>query len=190
MKITVYIPTLFLTLSTMALAEDCVLQERTVTQHKVHIAERTSIRRDIVPMPDGGRKCMVDFRVRVGSQWYTAFGEYAWDGNRGSHEACTVAVQRAEDSVRERVGSGSTASERVMVCKDRPELRELRSTVIGTVGNAGQFRPHPTNSKKFWHNGAQCRWFIEPAFTGSDIRNFQGIACELGRDQWVVVDKF
>lgn len=173
-----------------AMSEQCVLQERTVTQHRAEITERTTVRRDVVPMPGGGRKCIVDFRVRIGTQWHTAFGEYAWDGNRGSHEACGVAVQRAEDAVRERVGRGTSVSERVVVCKDRPELQELRSSTLGTVGNSGQFRHHPEHAARFWHNGAQCRWFLEPAFTGQDIRNFQGIICELGRDQWVVVDKF
>jgi hypothetical protein len=174
----------------MAVSEECVLEERTVTQYRAEIAERTTVRRDVVPMPGGGRKCIVDFRVRIDNQWHTAFGEYSWDGNRGSHEACGVAVQRAEDAVRERVGRGASVSERVVVCKDRPELRELKASTVGTVGNSGQFRHHPEYASRFWHNGAQCRWFVEPAFTGQDIRNFQGIICEIGRDQWVVVDKF
>lgn len=181
---------LILMMPVLALSEECVLQERTVTQHRAQIAERTAVRRDVVPMPGGGRKCIVDFRVRIGTQWHSAFGEYSWDGNRGSHEACAVAVQRAEDAVRDRVAQGASVSERIVVCKDRPELRELRASAIGTVGNAGQFRHHPEYSGRFWHNGAQCRWFTEPAFTGNDIRNFQGIICEIGRDQWVVVDKF
>jgi len=173
-----------------SIAEQCVMQERTVTQHRAEIVERTTVRRDVVPLPGGGRKCIVDFRVRIGHQWHSAFGEYIWDGNRGSHEACGIAVQRAEDAVRDRVGRGASVSERILVCKDRPELSELKSSTVGTVGNAGQFRHHPEYTGRFWHNGAQCRWFMEPAFTGHDIRNFQGIICEIGRDQWVVVDKF
>jgi len=174
----------------MSAASECVLQERTVSQHRADIQERTAVRRDVVPMPAGGRKCIVDFRVRIGSQWHTAFGEYAWDGNRSSAEACGVAAQRAEDAVLERVGGGTAVTERVVVCKDRPELQELKASVVGTVGNAGQFRQHPEHAARFWHNGAQCRWFVEPVFVGHTIRNFQGIICELGRDQWVVVDKF
>lgn len=171
-------------------AEQCVLQERTVTQYRAEIQERTAVRRDVVPIPGGARKCVVDFRVRVKNQWHTAFGEYTWDGNRGSHEACGIAVQRAEDAVRERVGRGASVSERVLVCKDRPELRELIASGVGTVGNSGQFRHHPEFPARFWHNGVQCRWFTQPAFTGQDIQNFQGVICELGPDQWVVVDKF
>lgn len=172
------------------LAEQCVLQERMITQHQVTIDERTDIRRDVVPLPGGGRKCIVDFRVRIGANWHTALGEQIWDGHRPWAEACAIAVARAEDAVRERVGRTRSASERVLVCKDRPELRELQTAAVGTVGNVGQFRPHPEHVDRFWHNGTQCRWFVESAFTGSAIRTFQGIVCEIGRNQWVVVDKF
>lgn len=184
------IPAALIVVSPMIMAEQCVLQERTVTQHQAQIEERTTVRRDVVPMPGGGRKCIVDFRVRIGAQWHTAFGEYQWDGNRGSHEGCAIAVERAENAVRDRVGRGASATERVLVCRDRPELQELRESRVGTVGNAGQFRIHPQHQMRFWHNGAQCRWFVEPQFTGRDIRNYQGIICEIGRDQWVVIDKF
>jgi len=177
-------------ISAPVMAEQCVLQERSVTQHMVQIDERTPIRRDVVIMPGGGRKCVVDFRARVGATWHTAFGEHAWDGHRPSDEACAIAVDRAEMNVRERAGRSRSAAERVLVCRDRPELQELRTTSVGTVGDIGQFRPHPEHQARFWHNGAQCRWFVDSAFTGSAIRTFQGIVCEIGRDQWVVVDKF
>lgn len=169
---------------------ECVLQESIVTQHKAEIQERTSVRRDVVSMPDGMRKCIVDFRVRIHNKWYSAFGEYSWDGNRGSHEMCARAVKRAEDSVKERIGSGSSTTERLLICKDRPELNELKSSTIGTVGNNSQFRIHPEYPMRFWHNGAQCRWFLESQFTGKDIAQFQGVVCQVGKDQWVVVDKF
>jgi len=172
------------------MANDCVLEDRTVAISQVTIDERSPIRRDIVPMPNGGKKCIVDFRVRVGPNWHTAFGEYSWPNDRPSSEACAIAVDRAENAVRERVGSRQTASQKTLVCKDRPELKELRQSTVGTVGDVGQFRPHPDYPKLFYHNGAKCRWFLEPSFTGQDIRTFQGIVCQIDRQQWVVVDKF
>lgn len=171
-------------------ADNCVMQERITTQHQVIVQERSSVRREIVPQPGAQRKCMVDFRVRIGNTWHTAFGEHVWDGNQGANEACAVAVARAEDAVKQRVGRGVSVTERVLICSDRPDLQELRSTVIGTVGRNQQFRPHPEYTGRFWYRGAQCRWFVEPAFTGRDIHNFQGIICEINPDQWVVVDKF
>lgn len=170
--------------------DQCVLQDRTVTRSDVYVAERTPVRRNVVQMPNGNKKCIVDFKVRIGADWHTAFGEYEWDGAKSSEESCTVAVSRAEDNVRQRVGKSQTASEKILVCKDQPELTTLRNVTVGTIGDAGQFRPHPRYLGRFWHNGAQCRWFIEPAFTGQDIQTFQGIICEVQDQKWVVVDKF
>lgn len=176
--------------STAVWADACRMQERTVTQHRVIIQERSTVSRDVVPMPGGGRKCMVTFRVRIGNAWHTAHGEHVWDGNQGSNEACAQAVIQAENSVRERVGRGSSLTERVLICDDRPDLKELRESVVGTTGRNHQFRPHPDYPQRFWHRGAECRWFLEPTLTNRGLYNFQGIICELGRDQWVVVDKF
>jgi hypothetical protein len=169
-------------------AEQCVMQERTVTQSTVSIQERSPVRRDIIIVPTG-RRCMVDFRVRVGATWHTAIGEYDWPGDRDSGWACAQAVTRAEHAVIERLGL-KTRSEQVLVCKDRPELQELQQTHPGTVGDISQFRPHPEFPNRFWHNGAQCRWFVESAYARSDIRVYQGVVCEVQPKKWVVVDKF
>lgn len=171
-------------------ADNCVLQDRTVSRSAVQIQERSPIRRDVVPYFDNQKRCVVDFRVRIGPNWHTAFGEHTWPGDRPADEACAIAVARAEDSVRERVGKSQTLSEKILVCKDEPKLATLRSAQIGTVGDLGQFRPHPEMTGRFYHNGTQCKWFIDSAFTGRDVRTFQGIICQVQSDQWVVVDKF
>ena len=170
--------------------DNCVLQDRVVNRSEVIIAERSPIRRDVVPYFDGRKKCIVDFRVRIGVDWHTTFGEHAWPGDRPESEACAIAVSRAEDSVRQRVGQSRTASERILVCKDQPALTPLRNVSIGTVGDLGQFRPHPDRLDRFWHSGSQCKWFIEPTFVGNSMRQFQGIICEIQDQKWVVVDKF
>lgn len=181
---------LFFVPSLVLAGEQCVIQERTVSQSQVKILERSAVRYDVVPTTNSNKKCIVDFRVRIGSSWHTAFGEYAWPGDSPENEACAIAVSRAEDLVRQRVGKSNTASERTLVCKDRSELNSLRDTRIGTVGDVSQFRPHPEYAERFWHNQAQCKWFIESTFTGRDMRAFQGVICEVQPSKWVVVDKF
>jgi hypothetical protein len=96
----------------------------------------------------------------------------------------------ADQQVRDRVGRSQTASERVLICSDNPDLRQLRQVNPGSVGRLAQFRPHPERPRLFWHNGAQCRYFLDSQFTGTDIQTWQGIICKLGTDEWVVVDKF
>lgn len=176
---------------TVVFANDqCVLQDRTVSKSTVTIAERADIRTEVVPSLNGGRRCLVNFRARIGAGWHTAFGEHEWSGDRSREEACAVALKRAEDSVRERVGSSQVVSEKTLICNDNPDLRTLRQTNPGTVGNLSQFRPHPEYTREFWHNGAPCRFFLDSTFTGTDIRTFQGVICKIHDSKWVVVDKF
>ena len=174
----------------LVLADTCILHDKSVTQTQVTIQERSAVRRDVVPTRDNQLRCMVNFRVRINNAWHNAHGEYIWSGDRPSSEACAIAADRAESDVRDRVGRANVTSQRTLICNDRPELRLLRQSSQGAVGNNGQFRPHPNYPDRFYHNGAQCRWFIEPKFVGHDVRTFQGIVCETGPDEWVVVDKF
>lgn len=173
-----------------ALAQQCVLQNKTVTQSAVVIQERANVSAEVVPALSGGRRCMVSFRARIGAEWHTAFGEYEWPGDRPREEACAVALKRAEDSVRQRVADTRVVSEQVLVCRDNPDLQTLRQINPGTLGNLAQFRPHPERPREFWHNGAPCRYFLDSAFVAQDIRTFEGIICRIHESQWVVVDKF
>lgn len=183
--------TMLMVIPVMAQAADnCVLQDRVVSRAQVTIDERTPIRKDVVAYFNNQKKCVVDFRVRIGNQWHSAFGEYVWPGDRPEHEACAMAVTRADDEVRERVGRSQSVSEKILVCKDEPKLNTLPKTMIGTVGDIGQFRPHPEYPNRFYHNGTQCKWFLDTNFTGRDVRTFQGIICQIDTDRWVVVDKF
>jgi len=177
--------------TTAALANDnCVMQERTVTTNSTFILERSTIRRDVVPFGNNQKKCIVDFRVRIKGEWYTAFGEHAWPGDTPSSQACAIAVNQAEVDAIARVARGNVTNERVLICKDRPELKTLRNSQLGTIGDAGQFRPHPDYPNRFYHNGVQCRWFVEPTFTNGNVHMFQGVVCEVQDQKWVVVDKF
>ena len=180
-----------LTLSLLAVSAyaDCVLQDKTVSQSSAVISERTQLSATVVPDPVG-KRCLVTFRARVGATWHTANGEYAWPGDTPRDSACAVAVKRAEDSVRDQVAASRVISEKILVCKDDPTLDIIRQTNPGTVGELGQFRPHPDYPREFWHNGTQCRWFLDTGFTGKTVRTWQGIICKIHDSKWVVVDKF
>lgn len=181
---------LFMPAVALAVQTDCVMQDKSVVRTDIKIEERSTIRREVVPDSQNQKKCMVDFRVRVGATWHTAFGEYVWDGHMPVSHACAVAVSRAEDDVRQRIGKSQSIGERTLICKDQPKLNLLDKTQIGTVGEVGQFRPHPEFRDRFYHNGTQCKWFVDTKFVKNDVRTFQGIVCQLEHDKWVVVDKF
>lgn len=175
---------------TWANSDQCVLQKRTVTQGQVQIEERSGLRREVVTLPTGQQRCQVTFRARIGAEWHTAFGEYDWAGDRPQQEACGVAAKRAEDSVRERVGQTRVATDSVVVCRDQTDLVTLQEARVGTTARLHQFRPHPDHPKEFWHQGTQCRWFLDSQFRNGDIYTYQGIICRVQNNNWVVVDKF
>lgn len=168
---------------------ECVLQDRTVTQHQVRIEERDQIRRDVIPYFNHQKKCIVSFRARVGKEWHSAHGEHAWSGDQPATLACAQAMSQAEHAVIDRIGQAKTVSERALICRDdtKPVLTQTQS---GTLGRLSQFRPHPEYTGGFYHNGTQCRWFVETNFVSQNVRTFQGIICQVQADQWVVVDKF
>lgn len=168
---------------------DCVLQDRTVTSHAIVIQERSGITQTVVPSPEG-KRCIVNFRARVGATWYSATGQYDWPGDRPASEACAVAAARADDSVHSQTVSQHVRSEKVMVCNDREDTATLRSTSPGTVAQLHQFRPHPDYPNGFWHNGTQCRMFLDSAWNGRDIYTYQGVICQIQNNRWVVVDKY
>jgi hypothetical protein len=174
----------------MVMANQCVLQDRIVTAASVTIQERSGIQQHVVLVPQGGKRCIVSFRARVDATWYTAYGQYDWAGDRPSSEACAVAVTRADESVQQQAVPNHVRTEKIMTCSDRSDLSELRQTHPGSIGKAHQFRPHPDFPRRFWHNGAQCRWFVEPALRNGDIYQYQGVVCQVQDNNWVVVDKF
>lgn len=171
-------------------AQECVLQDRTVNSVKITIQERSGIQTHVAPSPTGGSRCIVNFKARVGSRWLWASGQYDWDDQRPHSEGCAVAVARAEESLQQQANPSHVVSEKILVCSDDSTLKTIVSTNLGTVGKLHQFRPHPNFQKRFWHNGTQCRWFVDSTFKGGDIYTYQGIICQVGDNEWVVVDKF
>ena len=176
-------------LANSALAE-CVVQDRTVTQRQYSIQERSDIRRAVVPTTTGERKCVVEFRVRIGTAWHQAHGEYVWDGVRPAGEACAAAVALAERDVQARLQKQAVINESVLVCSDNPDRDRLLSAHPGTVANLDRFRPHPDYPRSFYHNGTQCRYFLEATYLERDVRQYSGVICQLQDRKWVVVDRF
>jgi len=174
----------------LARADDCVLQQTSTTHTTAVIAERTKIKSAVVPFTSGQKKCIVNFKARIGNTWYPAFGEYVWDGTQSSTQACGAAVTQAESSLIQRVNPTGLISEQVLICSENPEQEELMNTNVGSVVNVAELRPNPDRPEPFMYKGTTCRWFVDTVFFAKEVRNFQGIACSAGNDNWIVVDKF
>jgi len=181
---------LFSFVSVDALASECVYQSKTVSRNNIQIAESGEIVRDIINTSHGNRKCMVNFSVRIGQGWHMASGEWEWSGDQPHQQACAKAVELAKKDVIDRVANQRITNEQVLICNDDERYQQLTNITTGTVGSIEQFRPHPEYDKKFYHNGAECKWFVDAAFTGTDIQKYEGVICETRPNQWVVIDKF
>lgn len=169
---------------------ECVMQNKTVTRQQITIQERSDIRRNVITDTNNQRRCVVDFKVRVGAEWHQASGDVIWDGAQPSDHACALAVTQAERDVESRLQKRAVANESIMVCTDNPDRDRLKQTNPGTVAKVEQFRPHPDYPKSFYHNGTQCRYFLETGYANQDVRNYSGVICRLENNDWVVVDKF
>jgi len=172
-------------------AQECVIQQKTVTnQTAVIIKQINEIKRDVIPWGTNQKKCIVNFKALVDDRWHMASGEYIWDGDQPVSEACGVAVARAKKDLTQTVKPANIVNEDVVICRDDTNQTDIRVTQVGNLVDIAQLKPHPDYPNKFYHNGAECRWFLDIGWTGKDIRQYRGIACKLEAGKWVVVDKF
>jgi hypothetical protein len=170
--------------------DGCILQEKTTTRSTATVTERSQIRSAVVPFSNGQKKCIVNYRAKVDNNWYEAMGEYVWDGSNSSAEACSAAVKQADTDLIHRIKPTGLISEQVLICNDNPDTKQLQESNVGTIVDISQLRTHPEHPGSFMDKGTECRWFIDPAFNGRTVHNFQGIACKISEGRWAVVDKF
>lgn len=171
---------------------NCVLTDQTAVTSQAKIERRSGITVNVVAAPGlaGYRRCEVTFHAQIGDRWYLTSGHHDWPGDRPQAEACAIAQTRADHVARTMAGTSQITTHQTMICTDNSNAQPMTDAQIGQQAELHQFRPHPQFPRAFWHNGAQCRWFIEPQFRDRDIHNHQGVICELRRSVWVVVDKF
>ena len=96
---------------------ECVMTDRVTTASNVRIEERSDVRKDIVPSPSAGyRRCQVSYKARIGARWHLASGIYDWPGDTSDADACAVAMNRADASVKTQVAPVGVRSESTMPC--------------------------------------------------------------------------
>jgi hypothetical protein len=171
-------------------ADRCRLYEHTENQTSAVIQERGPIRRQTITENNGAKRCRVDFMVKIGPNWHPAGYEHKFGSNIGFNEGCAIAAHEAEREIMASVGKQQVKHASRMICDDDPDRHALQNANPGTVVSVSQLKPHPDFPKNFRHNGTECRWFLEPNWTGQDIRQWQGVACQVQDGKWVVVDRF
>jgi len=168
---------------------ECDLKEDSVITNSIKILEKEIVSRTVTPTARG-RSCGIDARFRIGNEWHVQAGDADWKDSETIQQTCARAMDMAERSLTERIGRANIQSRRLVVCRDDGNYRRLDNYEVGTVRRLHQYRPHPTYPNNFVHNGTVCRFFLDTKMQEKDIYTFQGVICEIGRDQWAVVDKF
>lgn len=168
---------------------NCDLKEDSVVTNSVRILEKQIVSRTVMPTAQG-RSCGVDARFRIGNEWHVQAGDADWKSSETIQQTCARAMDNAERSLTERIGRADIQSRRLLVCRDDGNYRRLDNYEVGTVRRLHQYRPHPSYPSNFVHNGTVCRFFLDTKMQEKDIYTFQGIICEVDKDQWAVVDKF
>jgi len=171
--------------------QDCLLTEKIIAKETGVVAEIRNIEAEVTPFGKGQQKCSVRLEGLAKGKWHFARGEFIWDGDHAPAKACGAAIELAKKNLLTGLNSSTITNESVVICKEMPEKdRPLLNPPIGTIlDDLKRLRinsQHPT----FYHKGEECKWYLETAWNGKDIKQFNGIVCRYGPAKWIIVDKF
>lgn len=171
--------------------QDCLLKEKIIAKETGVVAEIRNIEAEVTPFGKGQQKCTVHLEGLAGGKWHLARGEFIWDGDYAPGKACGAAIELAKKNLLTGLNSSTITNESVVICKETPEKdRPLLNPPVGTIlDDLKRLRinsQHPT----FYHKGEECKWYLETAWNGKDIKQFNGIVCRYGPSKWIIVDKF
>jgi len=180
---------LFATVFAPAIAKDCVLQQRTTTTNAGEITEIRNVNFDVINLDHGRKRCMARIDGLVKGQWLRSYGDHTYD-HEPTKVGCGVAVEVAKNNLLIRLNQSTIKTESVVVCRDDQKPKMVSTQLGNIVDDITQLRPHPTYHRTFYHQGQECRWFVEMNWTGANLQPINGIVCKLNPRQWIVVDKF
>ena len=167
----------------------CYVRQAMTTQQQTSIARITDVQNLAVPISPTHHKCIVTFRAQINGEWVSGEGEHTAPRSVSEGELCRSALDSGRLQILNRASAKDIAVETSMVCDERPEIR-VRDVRVGETVRESEVRPHPNFPKPFRHLGAQCRWFVEPAYRNRDLFQYQGIICQSHGSEWRVVDKW
>lgn len=184
------ITTLLTVLPLTAYAE-CYMRSATVKDTKSSITRIADIKRYVTPVDKDHFKCTVAFRAEVNYVWQNAEGQSIGTNGDSIDSVCSQALDFGRSYLLSRVSDGKMLQEQEMICTDRPDP-QVKTVKIGDIVQISELAPHPQKPDFFVYRGAQCRWFVETDvnLAARDLFQWQGIACNVRKGEWQVVDKF
>jgi hypothetical protein len=179
-------------ISITASAQECLMTDRIASTDLGKISNIENIKANLTPWKNGRQTCTVTLDGAVNGKWASGKGEFTWDGQSSSMQACVAAVDLAKKDLLNKLTDSTISNQSVIICKEQKDKdKPLLNPAVGTIlVNVNSLRVHPTFPKSFYHNGEECRWYIETSWNGKDITHINGIICRIDPEHWIVVDKF
>ena len=182
---------LFFVISGIASAQECKMTETIRSKESIVVEMIRDVKAEIYPHGNKQLRCNVHLEGWADGNWHMTSGDFIWSGNYSREQACKAAVELAKKNLQNALKSSTIESESKIVCEEPwPREQPILNPKVGTILDSIKgFRMHPQHLKPFYHNGEECRWYLETGWNGKDITQFNGIVCKYG-PKWIVVDKF
>jgi hypothetical protein len=169
---------------------ECYSRSAAIKQLPVKIQRIVDVERSVVPLPRNQLRCVVTFRAQIKNQWHT--GEAVNEGDRGlgEEQICAGAMDAGKAHLLDSVGGSKITMDQSMVCTDQPIPKVRAAVKIGDIIKESEVQIDPQHPEPFRYKNTTCRWFIETDAQGTQLYQWQGIACLVRNQEWQVVDKF
>ena len=183
--------TILIALLPITVQAECYVRSATVKESKAAVTRIVDIKRYVTPINAEQFKCTVAFRAEVNHVWQTGEGQSIGTNGDSIDQVCSQALDSGRSYLLSKVSNGKMLSEQEMICTDRPDP-DVKSVKIGDIVLISELAPHPQKPSFFQYRGAQCRWFVETDVNvgARDLFQWQGIACNVRKGEWQVIDKF
>lgn len=171
---------------------ECSIESKIATKspEPINIEETRNYKTALVPTEYNTKTCVVSFEVKYADQWYPVYGEQEWDGNISATTACGMAKQQALKGFVHQHGEQLVTVNQDMTCADGEKAKHYKLKKVGAVLPIGKLKGSPEHRRPFMYNGTPCWWVQDVEWSQEKLNSFNGIACQVEGDQFVLVDKF
>lgn len=171
---------------------ECSIESKIASKspEPINIEETRNYKTVLVPTEQGTKSCFVSFEVMYADTWYPVYGEQEWDGTMLATTACSIAKQNALKGFVHKHGEQLVSVNHDMTCADGEKAKHHKLKKLGAVLPISKFRGDPKHARPFIYNGTACWWVKDVEWSQDKLNSFNGIACQVEQDQFVLVDKF
>ena len=163
---------------------------KTHTPTPIQIEGTRNYKSAIVKNEAGTKSCFVAYEVMHKGTWYPVHGEQDWTGHQSATTVCNVAKQSALQSFMSQYGDILVMKQEEMVCADGDKSKIHTIKEVGQIMNINKIKGDPARPNPFMYQGTKCYWVRDVEWKAEKLNSFQGVACQVDGEQYVLVDKF